>query len=404
MSNHLSIMHKFCAKFSCASKVIFGSMLFASLLPLLAAAEEFAKPDPYPQHAADINIADYRARAVDAGIRLRWDGEQFRDAAGKRYTPPAWFSAGFPDQDIDGIMGAGALDENAIGRILRATAADDGWRRLSFTALDLPDADGGFDQRQQQLAEIISSAQLPNLKGTAWEVFIRPEALQKALAAMYKTGGNGYLLHHKDAAYGAGGSDLLLALPYELGEAVVTAHRPGKGEYTGMLGSLEVADSEGGRFIIGTGFTRAQRLSPPPLDARIEYKYKGYTGTGKPKNPVFLRTLATAAAENKIGGIVRSIHLTWFFIALMLLLAAMDAATHTRGGRRWNFKSAIVSTGLLGTFVGVFWGLYNFNTADIAAGVPALLDGLKLAFVTSIVGIALSTVLSVVQTILGSAD
>lgn len=374
----------------------------ALVLQPAAWAVEFPAPAPYAGYAAKINLGDYRARKVLVGVRLRWEGGYFIDANEQRYTPPDWFADGFPAAVLDGQMVAAHLDNNAIGRIMRATGADEGWRKLTFIALDLPDADGGFDERLVQLQKEVEQANLPNLSTTAWRQFTDADALQTALDAMYKDGGDGYLLQHRAAAYDADVSRLLLALPYALGEAVVLAHRAGRGQYTGLMGSLEVADEAGGEFVIATGFTREQRRQPPPVGARIAFKYKGFTATGKPKNPVFLHMLP--AAEKKIGGVVRTIHLMWLFIAMMLLLAAMDAATHTAGGRKWNFKSAIVSTGLLGTFVGVFWGLYNFDTTDIAAGVPALLEGLKLAFATSIVGIGLSTMLSVVQTILGNAD
>lgn len=369
-----------------------------------AQAAEFPLPAPYAEHAAAVDVADYRARAVMRGVRLWWDGEQFSDADGNRYSPPAWFVAGFPAATMDGLMRTEHLDNNAIERILRAPQAEEGWRKLFFVALDLPEANGGFDARQAQLEQQVNTARLPHLGVAQWTTFADSEQLQAALEAMYRAGGDGYILKRSTADYDADEDAHLLVLPYEVGEATVVAHRPGKGEFSGMMGSMEVADRNGGLFIIGSGFTHALRRNPPPLNARVAFKYKGFTGTGKPKNPVFLHIINAAAEEKKIGGILRAVHVSWIFIVLMGVLALMDAVTHRPGGRRWNFKSAIVSTGLLGTFVGVFWGLYNFDTADIAAGVPTLLEGLKLAFVTSIVGVALSTLLSVAQTILGSGD
>lgn len=55
----------------------------------------------------------------------------------------------------------------------------------------------------------------------------------------------------------------------------------------------------------------------------------------------------------------------------------------------------IVSTlGVLGTFGGITWGLYNFNTSDINTSIPVLLEGLKTAFLTSLAGMIGSLVLS----------
>ena len=49
--------------------------------------------------------------------------------------------------------------------------------------------------------------------------------------------------------------------------------------------------------------------------------------------------------------------------------------------------SIVTVIGVLGTFVGIAWALLNFDTRDIEASVPLLLDGLKFAFLTSILGI-----------------
>ncbi len=46
----------------------------------------------------------------------------------------------------------------------------------------------------------------------------------------------------------------------------------------------------------------------------------------------------------------------------------------------------MTTLGVLGTFTGIFIGLLDFNVAQIDASVPKLLDGMKIAFATSIVG------------------
>lgn len=55
----------------------------------------------------------------------------------------------------------------------------------------------------------------------------------------------------------------------------------------------------------------------------------------------------------------------------------------------------IISTlGVLGTFGGITWGLYNFNTSNINESIPVLLEGLKTAFFTSLAGMICSLFLS----------
>ena len=46
----------------------------------------------------------------------------------------------------------------------------------------------------------------------------------------------------------------------------------------------------------------------------------------------------------------------------------------------------MTSLGILGTFIGIVIGLLNFDTQDIDGSIPALLGGLKTAFITSVYG------------------
>jgi chromosome segregation ATPase len=52
-----------------------------------------------------------------------------------------------------------------------------------------------------------------------------------------------------------------------------------------------------------------------------------------------------------------------------------------------------VSLGILGTFLGIYLGLLDFDVTDISGSVPELLEGLKTAFSTSIAGMIASIVL-----------
>lgn len=84
------------------------------------------------------------------------------------------------------------------------------------------------------------------------------------------------------------------------------------------------------------------------------------------------------------------------FTLLMLALAAWDLKSFGSDNHK-DFKSLIMSIGILGTFVGIFIGLIGFDTHDLLSSVPMLLDGLKTAFYTSIVGMGLAISLSVYQ-------
>jgi len=87
---------------------------------------------------------------------------------------------------------------------------------------------------------------------------------------------------------------------------------------------------------------------------------------------------------------------TAIFIAIMLFITVLDFMSYLQEKHK-DFKSIIVSLGVLGTFVGICIGLFQFDTSNIKASVPLLLDGLKIAFITSIVGMGLSIFLSIFQ-------
>ena len=59
-----------------------------------------------------------------------------------------------------------------------------------------------------------------------------------------------------------------------------------------------------------------------------------------------------------------------------------------------QFPSLISTLGVLFTFIGITVGLVGFDTSDLDTSIPLLLDGLKTAFVTSIMGMIGSMILS----------
>lgn len=80
----------------------------------------------------------------------------------------------------------------------------------------------------------------------------------------------------------------------------------------------------------------------------------------------------------------------------MIIFAIKDYSTY-KNENHVDYKSIIVSLGVLGTFVGILIGLADFNTSNIKGSIPLLLDGLKTSFVTSVEGMIISVFLSVIQ-------
>lgn len=75
----------------------------------------------------------------------------------------------------------------------------------------------------------------------------------------------------------------------------------------------------------------------------------------------------------------------YFIIAAFFF--AIYAAVRGRYRSYIGYAATLMtSIGILGTFVGIVIGLLAFDTADIDGSIPALLEGLKTAFITSVFG------------------
>ena len=71
------------------------------------------------------------------------------------------------------------------------------------------------------------------------------------------------------------------------------------------------------------------------------------------------------------------------FVVLSVLWRTKGWSTHTN-----TAASILTIVGVLGTFIGIYIGLQGFSTDNLQNSIKDLLDGLKLAFGTSIAGIA----------------
>ena len=91
------------------------------------------------------------------------------------------------------------------------------------------------------------------------------------------------------------------------------------------------------------------------------------------------------------------------FILAFVVIAALWRKeiweTHT------NTTSSILTViGIFGTFLGIYFGLNTFNVTAIEASIPGLLEGLKLAFLTSLVGIGSALILKFIALFQTTSD
>ena len=268
---------------------------------LLACALISSSPAPRAADAPPLILAEVYRDGIDPaaywvsekldGVRAYWDGKKLWFRSGRPVPAPAWFSQGFPSQPLDGELwlGRGSF-ERLSGIVRKAEPVDEEWRQVRYMLFELPRAPGTFTERKERLVRLASQAEVPWLQVVEQFRVVDRKALSAALARVVAAGGEGLMLHRADASYLAGRRDDLLKLkPYLDSEAVVVAHLPGKGRHAGRLGALLVQAPDGRRFRLGTGFTDAQRESPPPIGSTVTYRYRGLTKKGLPRFPSFLR-------------------------------------------------------------------------------------------------------------------
>lgn len=234
---------------------------------------------------AGIDVAGYLVSEKLDGVRARWDGRQLLTRAGNRIEAPAWFTAGWPMQAIEGELWIGRGKFQQVSDLLRVLPADaSAWRQVRFMAFDLPTSPQPFATRTRALRDLVTRAALPQFQRIAQVHFTDRAQLEVRLDAVVAGGGEGLMLHHALAHYRAGRTDELLKYKrWDDAEARVTGYRPGKGKYAGMVGALLVEDAHGRRFALGSGLRDADRAHPPPIGALVTFRYNGLTAKGTPR-------------------------------------------------------------------------------------------------------------------------
>ncbi len=242
-------------------------------------------------HAADVDVTQYWISEKFDGVRAQWDGRTLRFRGGGSVPAPGWFTTDFPAQPLDGELWIGRDRFDALsGTVRKIEPVDAEWRQVRYLVFELPGAAGNFSERIRLMQEIIAQAGVPWLQAVGQTRVADRATLMKQLDAVMRAGGEGLMLHRADAPYLTGRSNALLKLkPWQDTEAVVVGYVPGKGKYLGMTGALTMEMPDGQRFRIGSGLTDALRRQPPPLGARITYRYQNLTKKGLPRFPRYLR-------------------------------------------------------------------------------------------------------------------
>ncbi|GGP50272.1 ATP-dependent DNA ligase [Shewanella algicola] len=243
------------------------------------------------QYSDELIVADYLVSEKLDGVRGYWDGQQMLTRSGRKIDLPEWFTQHFPRYALDGElwMDQGLFEQ--ISALVRTKhTEDDEWQQVKYMLFDLPSHKGTFEARYHAMQQLVAQVNVKQLQVIKQQTITSTEALFAERDKVVAAGGEGLMLHYRQAFYTVGRSPHIVKLkPKYDAEAVVIGHSAGKGKYHGMVGALTVKNQQGIIFKIGSGLTDKQRQDPPVIGAIITYQYLGYTQKGTPRFATFLR-------------------------------------------------------------------------------------------------------------------
>lgn len=253
----------------------------SAALPLLLAQDAPAGVDP----------AGYLVSEKFDGVRAYWDGQSLLLRGGGRVAAPPWFTRHLPALPLDGELWLARGRFEALSAAVRRQAPlGDEWRQIRYMVFDLPGAAGPFAARAAMLEDLARRIGWTQLQAVPQSPVAGRAELQRRLDEVIHAGGEGLMLHRADAVHAVGRSAVLLKLkPLYDAEARVVGHVAGRGRHAGRMGALRVRTQEGVEFLLGTGFTDAEREAPPPEGSLVTFTYRGTTSAGVPRFASFLR-------------------------------------------------------------------------------------------------------------------
>src|SRR5262245_46293511 len=232
------------------------------------------------------------------GVRAYWDGKQFLSRQGNLFHAPDWFVESLPRLPLGGELALGRKAFQRTVSIARRQDKSEHWKELAFVVFDAPALGEPFERRLEFVREQFAARANPYARPLEHQLCRGVDHLREELARVEALGGEGLMLRQPASKYEAGRSATLLKVKtFRDAEAVVVGHQPGEGKHKGRLGALMVKLPDGTLFSVGTGFSDAQRASPPPVGSTITFRYQELSDGGVPRFPSFVGVRLDAAVE-----------------------------------------------------------------------------------------------------------
>jgi DNA ligase-1 len=237
------------------------------------------------------------------GVRAYWTGSEFLSRLGNRYLAPPWFVAGLPAVPLDGELWLGRKQFQRAVSIVRRQDQSELWREIRFLVFDAPATSGPFEDRMAFVGESLAEHKPPFAQAHPHSRCTGLDQLRDELARIDALGGEGLMLRQPGSMYEVGRSLTLVKVKrFHDAEARVIEHQPGAGRHKGRLGALLVQLADGTRFAVGTGFSDAERESPPPVGSTITFRYQELSDAGVPRFPSYISVRNDVKLPPEQGG------------------------------------------------------------------------------------------------------
>jgi len=228
------------------------------------------------------------------GVRAYWDGQALFSRSGKRFAVPEWFIKDFPKFELDGELWTKRGDFEGVISIVNRQQPHNGWRKISYQIFEVPNAKGNFQQRLNKIKNYLKTYPSTSIKVIPQQICNSEEHLQLFLSEIEHLGGEGVVVRNAGLNYHTGRSFTSLKVKSaQDAECRITGYKKGKGKFKGLTGALLCQMDDRRIIAIGSGLSDKERENPPAIGTIITYKYNGFTSSGKPRFPVFLRIRKT---------------------------------------------------------------------------------------------------------------
>eukprot|EP00049_Salpingoeca_infusionum_P007751 m.125826 g.125826 ORF g.125826 m.125826 type:complete len:851 (-) comp13812_c0_seq4:122-2674(-) len=238
------------------------------------------------------------------GVRAYWDGKMLISRFGNQFAAPDWFLDALPtDFTLDGELFAGRGMFSSTTSIVR-TVGSKKWNSITYKVFDSPShGSKSFEERMELLTNWHSEADNADHIEIVEQVIAKDiQHVKDELVRVTETlGGEGLMLRKPKSTYAKGRSSTLLKVKrFYDAEAEVIGYEKGKGKHVGKMGALQVKMECGKTFKLGTGFSDAERATPPKIGAIVTYKFQELTDDGIPRFASFLRIRSDMSAPRDL--------------------------------------------------------------------------------------------------------